>query len=477
MYEKGPSLSPGALSPEHSRGHPLLFYFLGSTWMKIFGATRVSLHWFALTISASLIILTYVIGFRVGSPITGFFSALLLTINEPFLAQSGLYLPEILLALLTLLTIQSYIDKRKIYVIIYGTLALLTKESAIVIIFTLLVWQLTRSIIYRIDSLKSTVIWASVIITPVIALSFHFIYQKFIYDWFFFPEHMALMSFDVNDIIYKMKLSFLELFERQGIEWYMYSFALIASLLFHPYQRPWYRILIPLLYIASIKVLFGRWTLPVIPTLIITIACFTSLWILKYLPLFRLDSRKGEFLNVSYLFTTGFLIFSSLNFYTDRYLLSIVPVFILGFAVYIEWALTNYHRYIIPSLLIFLSTIQFILIRNDNKIGDTRLSYIDAIYVQHSLIQECEERELYGEAIVATFIEEFYMRNPMAGYLSSFNTFTNISTSLKDDTRYVIFTNASPNALLEKRDTLNHPLIKRVEKGVVWGEIHERIPN
>jgi hypothetical protein len=425
-------------------------------------------------ISAMLILTTYIAGSRIASPTIALLAALFLTINEAFLAQSGLYLPEVFLALVTLWLVLSYLEKQKVLVALFGTLALLTKESAIVILFTLMVWQLTRVIILRKDPVRTTVEWLIVLIIPIVLLSTHFAFQKIIYGWFFFPEHVGLMSFELRSIVYKMKLSFLELFERQGIEWFMYTFALIGSLLFRPVKRPWLPLLITLLYITAIKVLFGRWTIPLAPTFIVTLLCFTIIWILKYLPLFRLDERKGEFLNIAFLFTIGFIIFTSFNFYTDRYLLSIIPMFILGFIIFIDWTISRYSRYMTPFILLILILVKLIQIGSDDKIGDTRLSYIDAINIQQSLIRKCEELNLYDAAITATFMEEFYMQHDIAGYLSGPRSFQRVTTNFEPQTQFILFSNASPNALLEKRADLNFNTLLHVEQGKVWGEIQER---
>ena len=345
-----------------------------------------------------------------------------------------------------------------------------------VILFTLLVWHVAKAILQRKESVKKVLSEFMVLLIPAFILSIHFIYQKLHFGWYFFPEHIDLMSFNLKDVVYKMKISFLELFERQGIEWHLYAYAFVGSLFFRPHGSWWRPILILLLYVAAIKVLFGRWTLPLTPTFLVPLICFTALWYVKFMPLFHMDRRKGEFLNIAFLFTIGFMIFSALNFYTDRYLISIIPVFILGSVIYLEWALARFPRYVTISLFTLLATIQTVMIKSDGKIGDTRLSYIDAIDVQQQLIHSCEARGLYDEPIFGTFIEEFYMSNPIAGYLTSPKSFTQISNSLQENTRYLILTNASPNELLENRTDLPYNMIERVERGVVWGELYSASP-
>jgi hypothetical protein len=53
MAQAGPSLLPGSISTDLSRGHPLLFHFLGGVWIKIFGETNLSLHAYAFSLFPS----------------------------------------------------------------------------------------------------------------------------------------------------------------------------------------------------------------------------------------------------------------------------------------------------------------------------------------------------------------------------------------------------------------------------------------
>lgn len=59
MAETGPSLLPDAIPEYYSRGHPLLFYFLGSIWIKIFGSSYVAFHAYPLLISVICLLVTF----------------------------------------------------------------------------------------------------------------------------------------------------------------------------------------------------------------------------------------------------------------------------------------------------------------------------------------------------------------------------------------------------------------------------------
>ena len=53
MAEIGPTLLPGVLDAELSRGHPLLFHFLGGVFINLFGDELTTFRLYALLISGS----------------------------------------------------------------------------------------------------------------------------------------------------------------------------------------------------------------------------------------------------------------------------------------------------------------------------------------------------------------------------------------------------------------------------------------
>src|SRR4051812_46341292 len=59
MAAHGPSLMPGSLHEEFARGHPLLFYFLCSTWILIFGSSHIAMHAFPLLLSVIFLIVLH----------------------------------------------------------------------------------------------------------------------------------------------------------------------------------------------------------------------------------------------------------------------------------------------------------------------------------------------------------------------------------------------------------------------------------
>jgi len=133
MIERQISMHPSALSPEISRGHPLLFTCIYASYGKLFGDSIFSLRTCSM-------IFSFLIVFSIGS-FKNFKSNLdwvvpiIMILAQPiFIAQSSLLLPEILLCLLTIITIWAYLNKKLWLYIVAGASIVLTKETGIILI-------------------------------------------------------------------------------------------------------------------------------------------------------------------------------------------------------------------------------------------------------------------------------------------------------------------------------------------------------
>src|SRR5437868_2860850 len=59
MALHGPSLLPGAIPDSLSRGHPLMFHFLCSLWIRCFGSSNIAVHSFPLLVSVIFMFALY----------------------------------------------------------------------------------------------------------------------------------------------------------------------------------------------------------------------------------------------------------------------------------------------------------------------------------------------------------------------------------------------------------------------------------
>ncbi len=211
MHASGLSLLPNTIGTELSRGHPLLFHFMAAFWAQCFGDSNASLHAFALTLSVALLIVIFQVGKFLGSPLIGLSAVLVTGLNEIFLAQSSILLPEIPLALFSLLALWAFISKNWFGYLVAATCALFIKESAIVLIIAVFCWNLISSLWDRDGNgswpaLKRSLIALAPIVPGVLFLG----YQKVTYGWYFFPVHLGLISWDIKDIHYLFKFGYRE---------------------------------------------------------------------------------------------------------------------------------------------------------------------------------------------------------------------------------------------------------------------------
>ncbi len=467
MHDAGPSLLPGSIDPTLSRGHPLFFYFSVSSWMYLVGDNRMVQHAFILLISIGVLVTVFLLGYVTDSPWIGAGASALTACCEPFLAQSGILLPEVLLTFGILLTILFFIKKNSIGYLISASVTLLIKESALVLILTLLVIQCIDMLKTRNDGIKQLFFITTPLLIPV---SF-FILQYLQFGWVFFPEHISLMEIDIKTIIYKLKITFYEIFERQGMIVLTYIFA-FGTVLFTRHVSWYYKLIMALLYITAIKVLFGRWTLPLLPTLVIPVGCMFVLLLTHIRWLDRKKAERSQFHMISFGFILAYLLFTALNFYTNRYLIPIYPLFILLVLSAIHGIVPKYKDLITTSLVFIFGVILLTQIDAEGDVGDARLSYRDDVLLHSEMIRYFEDRNWYNEVFVAPFTVIYYMSDPFSGYLSGSRTFPHAQGILNEHTRFVIKTHSSDS--LHSSYTNGFQLLKRFEQGNAWSEVYER---
>lgn len=471
MYANGLSLLPNSIGTDLSRGHPLLFHFLAALWARCFGPSNTSLHVFALFLSVLMLVLVYRIGTRLGSRQIGIAAILILGLNEVFLAQSGILLPEIALGLFFLWAVWAYMSKNAIGYVVAATCALFTKESAIVLILAILCWHFISAIANR--RLRTAMPWVVILILPLLPAFLFLLYQRVQYGWFFFPEHLRLISWDIKDIHYLFKFGYRELFEQQGMEWATIAFGVIAPMIWKGWSKRYMGVVVAFIYVAAIKILDGKWALPPLSTLLVTFTCFGLILLLQFVPLYRKEGARGEFSAVALILVFGFLLFSSINFFSDRYLVGMMSFVALGMSAVLYSALNPWHKLLFPAVVLVLAARLLTLIGQDGRVGDTRLSYADDIHVQQKLIRTCEGLHLQDACIYGSFMEKAYMTDASLDYLDGTVAFRNISDTITASTEYALVSQSSPKEVRDQIDKAGFVLIDRFESGPAWGELYK----
>ncbi len=431
LYDHGLGILPGSIPSDISKGHPLLFFFCEALWMKIFGTSIVAMKSYPLFLSVLLIFSIYFFCRKFFNRITGIVACVLFASQEIFLAQSSFVLFEVQLALLTLISLYFFFSKRWILYALSASMLVLTKESGIILVVTLLVWQLIE---YIFTKDKKTIAHCSLFIVlcslflPLLLVSVFFIIQKFTYGWYFYPVHINFLTFNLYSIFSKMiHGSFAYLFIYYGRN--IMTLFLIISIVF--------------VFIKHIKI-----------------------------PLVQK--------NVIYLFSVFivlFIIFSSLNFYSTRYILCIFPLYIILSSYLIIKAFNKYNLLLILLLVTILSVKIYYSYTKHNAF-DSNLGFADAVHIHKNIVSFCEKEHLQDKVIYTHFLMMVDLTDPYAGYLSDKNKIFRRVTNNDDNIKtaeYCIFSSVENNPVYEQfKKEYNLKLIYRVQNHNIWTEVYKK---
>jgi 4-amino-4-deoxy-L-arabinose transferase-like glycosyltransferase len=232
MYEQGPGLLPAALDPEFSHGHPLLFFFLNGLAFRIFGTATWVGHLVPLLLTLGTLVAVYRLVGKFTDPWLGVFAMVILAAQPLFFAQSIMMLPEMALLLWMLLALTAWLQQRYLAYACWSALAILTKETAVILPFIILLYELI--IYYNQRKISWSLKWV-IVFTPWLVFAIFLLIQKFQNGWFFFPYHIDLVKKDFYSIQTNLKAYIMFLFVKQG-RWLL-SFSLLAGMIWAMYRK------------------------------------------------------------------------------------------------------------------------------------------------------------------------------------------------------------------------------------------------
>ncbi|WP_235294947.1 ArnT family glycosyltransferase [Portibacter lacus] len=459
MAEIGPSLLPDSIPLDYSRGHPLLFHFLGSSWILIFGSGFFSMHFFALTITIGFLFTAVALLKTFENDQVTFWVTLLLCIQPLFVAQASIVLPEMLLATLTLCSIYFYVKGRTLLYICFGVLTILTKETGILIIGAIALYDFIKNIAEKrsfIEIIKSGFIY----ICPILALVAHMIYLKAVFGWYLYPEHTGLIKSDINRVI----IAFSSTIKDQV--WNQWRFLItVPFILLYGYHIVLKKnfasivfIIISILISLYFNTFYGNHF--VITVLYILFAGHFAI------ERFIKGKEREKIILLFFIFIIIYCLFSAANFYTVRYLLSTF-LYILFIPIYFLLTDSVFKKYIPYLFIVFVPLFIFELL-NPKAVNDVNLSYLSYCPLQMEAVEFLEENEWYKERINTKFLMYIALTDDKAGYRKTSETFENVNGGKESREAIYIFNNVE---LDERRDNFNGDLLKRFEMNHVWFEI------
>lgn len=418
MAQVGPSLFPGNLSIDDCKGHPQFFFLISSLWLKLWSTNIVLLRLLPLLISISLLITIFYGLQKIANREAAFIGSLLVSVQSMFLAQSIMLLPEILMTFLFVLSFIFFFRKQYLWYAIASSLMVLTKETAII-------FPLMFGLFYLFSLIPNKNRKEFRFTTLLLLMLSGLIYAGFLllhykeYGVALYGDHLGYISFDWQVIHDKIDRAYSFIFVRYGRR----AIALtgIAALIVYIIQR---------------KI---NWRF-----LLLTVLSFLS-----------------------------FMAFSMFNFYTQRYGLVAMVIFILLFAFLLgQLQLNVLAKYAISLILATFCLYNTLTIKENS---DVDLGYVETIRVYEDMVHYCEEQKMQNEPFAVTFNMIFALNDKDLGYVKGNKEFGEIMDWKHiDEARYFIFESTASDPIPQISQAIEHfKLIKSFQNKHAWGHIYE----
>ncbi|CAN5175381.1 hypothetical protein BH09BAC5_BH09BAC5_23000 [soil metagenome] len=331
-------------------------------------------------------------------------------------------LPENIVTLFILLAFHAWLENKKGQYILWASLLVLTKESGLVLPAALCLWDFISFIRYRKLSFFTQIKKRFFSAVPFFFAIVFFIVQRKQMGWFFFPRHIGFIDLSFHAIKSKLWTAiFGQLFVFNGGIFLTISFVLAAAFL-----------------------------------------------IIKKINIPAIQKRS---LFVILLFSGCFIIFSSLNYYSPRYILCLYPLLFLCAAFFITEAFTRFTVYIPASLILCLAIVQSWYTFNFKTILDSDLGYVDAVTTQKQAIHWCLENGYREKEIFAQHQLERGMTSDAAGFIDKDEIFLHISNQILPQTKLFIFTCSEHDPSEDEARKLHLKTVAKFEIGKGWTEI------
>jgi 4-amino-4-deoxy-L-arabinose transferase-like glycosyltransferase len=409
MMDHNISLLPSSVPPEISFGHPLLLPFLLAIVNELFGYSIPLMHACILLISLLLAYGTYSLAYLISkSNAIAFISMVILLFQPVFYAQSTLVLLEVFLTFNIVYALLFYLKGKYLIASIFASMAVLTKETGLVIAILFLVFPLFD---YLINKNKEKLVFKIALAMLPIAVFVAFLMaQKSAYGWYLNPYNLNATKLTIDSILqktwdYSIEFSFIN----QGR--YILTIILIVSTVF---------------YFRKIK-----WNFKDKSILLLLVFCF------------------------------GFVLFSSIAHCLERYFIVLMPVASILFATAI-YRFEKINKFLPYVILIGVFVIQLNYMKNDKKFTDVNLSFKDHIQSNQMLFDYINSGQYKNDTFSFSFPLKQASIDARVGYIKQFNFHSDLY--FIDSYKYQIYCQPG-NYDSFKPDTLKYNFYKEFKSG------------
>lgn len=422
MYETGPGMLPGALSLWDAKGHPLFFFFLSSSWMRLVGTSVFWVHVLPLLISLGTLVASYVLVKKHVNKWAANIVVSLLSVQSLFLAQATMLLPEMLITLFLVLSIDFYLRKNYWAFILVATLMVLTKETSIIFVGGFLLFHLFTYLRPGKES-RNYIIQSFMLLIPILFYGLFLVLHKIEFGSFFFEDHMGYIDISTSGVSKKLQIAGGMIFTRYGRN------AILVSAL-----------------IATAFILFKKKKI-----------------------------QNAKMLGLLLLLSLVFLVFSALNFYTQRYMLSLMTLFVIISGVVLQQAKLN-KELINWAVVIAIVAVPAFYSFTKKTNSDSDLGYVETVKTHQKMVKYCEEQGWKDTPIAASFNLIFALRNPHLGYVSTKEGFSKVS-NIDKFREATVFLNES--TFYDHRPQLDsikneNKLVESFNIKHAWGKIYSK---
>lgn len=439
MKQHGISLMPGAVQPELSRGHPLLFHALAATWMQVFGNSLLAMHSFALFWSLLFLIVLYEAALRLFGQKSAIMVALLTACQIIFFVQSSFVLFDMLVGLLSFSALYCYYREKYVWTTIILIAAFYIKESSLVAGCVIGLWAFL-SLFNKKLTLQAKVARCLPIAISGLSILVFFLLQKRTFGWYIFPLYNNLIEHDWAHFYYVFTIGVLKTtFEMDAR--YLLAFLLATVSMAYALRFRKFGMTIIVLPLALVYIMLncdlsdhnlrskGLFFLLII-TLMLYLWQSAHLW----------NKEQKGFLQLISFYVLAFSVFSSLNFFSARYLLaSIVPLmFLIGvFIVRFCDALHPKVYWVMPIIVVLIGIYSM---GQDRGFVDVSLGAIKNIKMQQRAVAYMKQH-IDPQANIASgsFLQKVALTDTSAGYLKAAEVYKKMVWEINPQTTYVVF--------------------------------------
>ncbi len=311
--------------------------------------------------------------------------------------------------------------KRWLLVALFSTLMVLTKETGLLFVFGFGLFYLLQNL----NRISTKQFWIPVLFLsiPVIIYSFHLLLTYKAYGTFFFNDHLNYLTIEKGKLLRVLKSSSGILFTRYGRN----TISAVAILSFI------------IILLRKEKIVNGKILL---------------LFITQIVLLF---------------------IFTSVNFYTYRYILPAFPLFIGLSMILFHQALKkrDYLFYLLMAVMIAVPL--YFSLTKKGKI-DIDFGYATYLPLHKEMVEFCEKQDWDTKVFASEFNMVLALRDPFTGYHTELNGFKTQHLPLLENAEIIVLDSTGEWDKLPENQKDNFQLIKRFESKNHWGEIYIRRP-